>query len=256
MFTINQSILSLITGMFIGGVAGYLGSLMVTKRMALVGGALGHLTLPGIALALIYGFDVSLGALPFVALGIVLIWLFEVRTKLPMEALTAIVFAAGAAIAFLILPSEEILTALIGDVTQVSSLGALIVVISSFVVFLVVRKIFPKIILSSLSEDLAYAEGINVKKYNLIYLATIAVIVALGVKIVGGLLTAALVAIPACAARNISRNLFQYTYRAMFIGALSCFLGILFFQLSGFPAGPLIILTSTFFFLISLIFKR
>jgi len=38
----TQFILSLITAIFIGGVAGYLGSLMLTKRMALIGGPLGH----------------------------------------------------------------------------------------------------------------------------------------------------------------------------------------------------------------------
>ena len=88
----NQFILSLITGILIGAVSGYLGTLMLSKRMTLVAGPLGHLTLPGIALALIYGFDVSLGAFPFVILGIVLIWILEIWTKLPMEALTAIVF--------------------------------------------------------------------------------------------------------------------------------------------------------------------
>jgi zinc transport system permease protein len=35
---------------------------MLTKRMALMGVALSHLTLPGVALALLYDFDVSLGA--------------------------------------------------------------------------------------------------------------------------------------------------------------------------------------------------
>jgi len=83
-----QFFLSLICGVFIGGIAGFLGTLMLSKRMALVAGPLGHLTLPGVALALIYGFDVSLGAFPFVILGIILIWLFEIKTKLPMEALT------------------------------------------------------------------------------------------------------------------------------------------------------------------------
>ena len=77
----NQFLLSLIAGIFIGGAAGYLGSLMLSKRMALVAGPLGHLTLPGIALALLYNFNVSLGAFPFVILGIILIWLFEIRTK-------------------------------------------------------------------------------------------------------------------------------------------------------------------------------
>jgi ABC-type Mn2+/Zn2+ transport system permease subunit len=55
----NQLSLSLTAGIFIGGAAGYLGSLMLSKRMALVAGPLGHLTLPGIALALLYDFNVS-----------------------------------------------------------------------------------------------------------------------------------------------------------------------------------------------------
>ncbi len=251
-----QFFLSLICGIFIGGTAGYLGTLMLAKRMALVAGPLGHLTLPGIALALIYGFDVSLGAFPFVILGIVLIWLFEMRTKLPIEALTAIVFASGVAIAFLFLPIEQAEMALIGDITKVSLREAIITAILCFLVFFIVKKIYPQITLINISEDIAKAEKINVKKYNFLYLGAIAVIVALGVKMVGGLLTAALVAIPVCAARNLSKNLFQYTLLATSFGIISAFLGILIFELTGFPAGPLIILTSAFFFLISLIFKK
>ena len=96
--------ISLLAGVLISSAAAYLGTLMLGRRMALVAGPLGHLTLPGIALALIYGFDITLGAFPFVILGIVLIWLFEMRTKLPVEALNAIVFASGVAAAFLFLP--------------------------------------------------------------------------------------------------------------------------------------------------------
>jgi len=251
-----QFFLSLICGVFIGGVAGYLGTLMLSKRMALVAGPLGHLTLPGIALALIYGFDVSLGAFPFVILGIVLIWLFEIRTRLPMEALTAVVFASGVAIAFLFLPITEAETALIGDISKVGFEETIITAILSLFIFLIIEKIYSQMTLINISEDLAKVEKINVKKYNFLYLFCIAIIVALGVKLVGGLLTAALLAVPACAARNISRNLLQYSYRGLILGSLSCILGILLFKLTGFPAGPLIILVSTFFFLISLIFKK
>ena len=63
-----QDILALAIGAFVGGAAGYLGTLMLSKRMALVAGPLGHLTLPGIALALTFGFDVSLGAFPMVVI--------------------------------------------------------------------------------------------------------------------------------------------------------------------------------------------
>ena len=251
-----QILLSLIAGVFIGGIAGYLGTLMLSKRMALVAGPLGHLTLPGIALALIYGFDVSLGAFPFVILGIVLIWLIEIRTKLPMEALTAVVFASGVAIAFLFLPIAKAETALVGDISKVGFWDTLIVSFLCLFLFIIVKKIYSKMTLINISEDLAKSEGINVEKYNLLYLFSIAIIVALGVKVVGGLLTAALVAIPAATSRNLSKNLFQFSFGGMLFGVLSSLLGILLFKLTGFPAGPLIILVSTFFFLTSLIFKK
>jgi len=249
-------LLSLITGIFIGGAAGYLGTLMLSKRMALVAGPLAHLTLPGIALALLYGFDVSLGAFPFVILGIILIWLFEMRTKLPMEALTAVVFSSGVAIAFLFLPIDQAETALIGDITKVGFWDTFLVVFLCLSLFLVIRKIYFKMILINISENLAKSEGIEVKKYNFLYLVAIAIIVALGVKVVGGLLTAALVAIPAATSRNLSKNLFQFSFLGLLFGAVSSFLGILLFKATGFPAGPLIIIVATFFFLISLIFKR
>ncbi len=252
----SQFLLSLIVGISVGGASGYLGSLMLSRRMALVAGPLGHLTLPGIALALMFGFDVSLGAFPFVIFGIILIWLFEMRTKLPMEALTAVVFASGVAITFLFLPIEQAEAALVGDISRVGFVEAIISVVLAFLLFLVIKKIYSKIVLMNISEELAQSEEIDIKKYNLIYLGCIAMIVALGVKMVGGLLTAALVAIPASAARNLSRNLAQYAFGAMVIGIISSFLGIFFFKLTGFPAGPLIILASTLIFLISIIFRK
>ncbi|RLC38520.1 MAG: metal ABC transporter permease [Candidatus Nealsonbacteria bacterium] len=246
---------SLITGIFIGGIAGYLGSLMVTKRMALVGDALGHVALPGVALALIYGFNVTLGALPVLILGIILIWLFEMRTKLPMEALTGIVFTASVAIAFLFLPENKVSVALIGDISQVGFWNTLISVMLCILTFLVLRKIFSKIILANLSENLAKVEHIKVEKYNFIYLACIALVVALGIKVTGSLLMGALVITPAAAARNFARNLSQYSYGALLIGSFSCVLGILAFKVFALPAGPLIILAASLIFLISLGFK-
>jgi len=252
----EQFLLSLIAGIFIGGVAGYLGTLMLSKKMSLVAGPLGHLTLPGIALALIYGFDIFLGAFPFVVLGIILIWLFEIKTKLPMEALTAVVFSLGVAITFLFLPIEQAEIALVGDITKVSLGEVIITVILCSSVFFIIKKIYPKMVLINISEDLAKTEKINVKKYNFFYLGAIAIIVALGVKMVGGLLTAALVAIPVCAARNLSKKLFQYVFLATSFGAISALLGILLFKFTDFPAGPLIIIISASIFLISMIFKR
>ena len=250
------NLFSLITGIFISGVAAYLGTLMLSKRMALVAGPLGHLALPGIALALIYGFDITLGAFPFIILGIILIWVFELRTKLPMEALTAVVFASGVAIAFLFLPIEQAKTALIGDVSRVGLYDTIISVTLSSIIFVILKRSYSKFVMLNISEDLARVQGIDVKKYNLIYLALIGVVVALGVKIVGGLLTAALVAIPAAASRNLSKNLFEYSFLSILFGIFSCTGGIFLAQVFNMPAGTLIILVNTLIFLVSVVLKR
>jgi ABC-type Mn2+/Zn2+ transport system permease subunit len=247
---------SLLTGVLISSAAAYLGTLMLGRRMALVAGPLGHLTLPGIALALMYGFDVTLGAFPFVILGIVLIWLFEVRTKLPVEALTAIVFATGVAAAFLFLPIEQAEAALVGDIAMVGTFDLVLTAVLSAIIFSIVTKNYRKLLLTSISEDLARVQGINSKKHNLIYLTMVAIVVALGVKLVGGLMTAALVAIPACSARNLSRNLLQDRLLAIGFGVGSCMLGIVLSQISGHPAGVLIILINAAIFVMTAVFKR
>ncbi|MGB9694015.1 MAG: metal ABC transporter permease [Fervidobacterium sp.] len=252
----SQFLLSLFSGIFIGGVAGFLGSLMLPKRMALAAGPLGHLALPGIALALIYGFDISLGAFPFVILGIILIWLFERRTKLPTEALTAVVFATGVAIAFFFLPIEQAEAALVGDISNIQLNDAVFSIILCIIIFFVVKEIYSKMTLINISEDLAKSQKINVEKYNLVYLLLIALIVALGVKVVGGLLTAAIVAIPAVTSRNLAKTIAQYKLLALSFGILSSAFGIFLSQLTSLPAGPLIIVSSAFLFLISITLKR
>lgn len=252
----EQIILIVLMGASIGAIAGYIGSLMVTQRMALMGGALGHLTLPGISLALIYGFDVSIGALIFLTGGVIIIWLLEQKTQLPFEALTAVVFATSVATAFLFLPKEETETALLGKITQMPPWTIFTTIILSGLIFLVIRFLYSGIVLASISKDLAHAEGINVKKQNFLYLTCIALVVALGVRIVGGLMTAALLSIPASSSKNISNSLFRYAYTSLILGSISCVLGILISLSTNLPVGPFIIISSAFFFLVSLFLKR
>jgi zinc transport system permease protein len=244
----HQLLLSLISGVFIAGAASYVGTLMLSRKMALVADPLGHLALPGAALALIYGFSLSLGAFPFVVLGILAIWQLEIRTKLQMEALAAVVFATGVGVAFLFLPIDKAEAALIGDISHVGNYETLSAVILSSGAFFAIRHAYSRIMLINIHEDLAKSEGINVRLYNFIYLLSIAVIVALGVDLVGGLMTAALVAIPAAAARNVSRSLLQYALTSGVFGVTAAAVGILAAAFTGFPAGPLVILTSAILF--------
>jgi len=252
----QQLFLSLISSIAIGGTAGYLGSLMLQKRMSLVAGPLGHLAFPGVALALLYGFDVSLGAFPFIILGIFFIWLLEIKTKIPNEALTAIVFAVGVSVAILFLPMDRAEEALIGEIAHISWQSTLITVALAVFVFVIIKKIFSNMLLLNISEDLAKVEGVNVKKYNLIYLLMIAIIVALGVKLVGVLLTAALIATPPATAKNLAGSMKSYTLLSLFLGMLAPIIGLTIAQFTTFPAGTLIIISGAFLFLLSIFWRN
>ncbi len=252
----SQLILTLLSGIFISGVAGYLGTLMLSKKMSVVAGPLAHLAFPGVALALIFGFDISLGVFPFVLVGAILIWLLEKRTKLPMENLAAIVFASGVGTALLFLPIEEAEEALVGNIAKITFWETIMVVVLSSLVFYAVKKLYQKMMLMNVHEDLAAIEGVDIQRYNLLYLLSIAVVVALGVYLVGGLITAALIAIPAASAKNISQNLRSYKMWAITFGIISAIAGILIAQFADLPAGPMVVVSGAAIFFISVIFRK
>lgn len=255
--------INLITAVFIGGAAGYVGSLMATKKMSLVGDVLSHVALPGIGLGLIYGINISLGALASLVLGILLVWWLSLKTELSMESLVGVVFVLSLAVGFLIIPEDELLHALFGNISAVALPDAVAAVFISLIVLSAARMIYSKMMLAYVSEDLALAGGVKINKYNLVYLFLIAAVVAFGIKIGGTLLTSALIIIPAAVARNVSRNMRQYSYLSIIIGVASVVAGFAVFPylaerfgLSAVAIGPVIILASIVFFAISLVFKN
>lgn len=245
----------LFTGIFIGATSGYLGSLMLSRKMTIVVDPLSHLALPGVALALILGRDISIGAFLFLFFGTILIWFLEQKTKLPVETIIAILFSVSLATTFLFLEEEKLHEALVGDISKIGTNETVIIMLICILVVLLLRRFYQKLLLISISEDLALAEKISIKKYQFFYLLLISTIVALGVKFVGGLLVAGLTALPAASAKNLSRNLKSYKIFSTFFGIVSVIFGILIFKLTNLPAGPLIILTSFIFFVLSIILK-
>lgn len=252
----NIDYYSLITAVFIGGAAGYIGSLMATKKMVLAGDVLSHIALPGVGLAVLYGINISLGALASLILGTVIIWALELKTKMATETLVGVVFVISLAVGFLITPDEEIIHALFGDIARISLSDAVATVAVSIFIFLLVKRIYPKMMLAYVSEDLALSSRVKIWKYNLLYLLGVAVVIAFGVKVAGTLLTSALIIIPAAASRNVSLGMFSYSYLAMFIGASSAAGGTVLAGFAGWPVGPVVILINAFIFGATLLFKK
>jgi len=108
----------------------------------------------------------------------------------------------------------------------------------------------------AISEDLAESEGINASKYSLIYLFAVALVIGLGIRVVGSLLTTAIVSIPAATSRNLSTSMKQYAYGGAIAGGLAAIIGIAVYQWSSIPAGPAVIVASAGLFLLSVAFRR
>ena len=252
----NDLALQLSIGVLIGLSAGYIGSFMVLRRMSLVGDALSHVALPGIAIALLFNFNPFLGAFTVLLLAIFLIWLLEKKTELPSETLVGIMFTVSLALGLLITPEPELLEALFGDISKVTITDLWITLAVSTAVILIIRKIADNLMLGIISKELAMALKIPVNKLNLIFLFLVAFTVALGIKVAGVMLTGSLVIIPAAAAKNISVNLSQYTIWALVLGGLSSVTGLLLANYFGVSPGPTVILSAGFIFLGTLVFKR
>lgn len=252
----NQLSLTIISAIFIGGITGYMGTLMLSRKMSMVAGPLAHLSLPGVALAILYGFSISLGVFPFVILGAVLIWFLREKTKLPMENLAAIIFASGVGVALLILPINQAEEALIGNIGKISLIETCFVIVLSTLLFLISKFIYKKIMLVNISEELAKTEKINISLYNLLYLLCIAFVVALGVYLVGGLITAALVAIPSASSKNINKSLDSYKIWAVIFGSTSAVVGVFISNFVKLPIGPTIIIVNVVIFLITIFINK
>lgn len=253
--SLDINLLQLITGVFVGAASGYLGSYMVLRRMALVGDALSHVALPGIALGILLGINPFVGAFTTLFLGIVGIWIIENRTELSTESLVGLFFTFSLSVGILITPKPDLLEALFGDISKITKLDTAAAISLSLLVIIIMHLISKRFILSTLLPDLAKSRGIKVSIINFIFLLLVAFIVALGIKAVGTLLMGALVIIPAIAAKNFSKSMTSYAFMASVIGASSLVIGVIVSNLYHLPPGPMVVLVSVFFFLVSLLKK-
>ena len=252
---INLLIL-LATGVLVGASSGYIGSFMVLKRMSLVGDALSHVALPGMAIALLYGFSPIYGALIALSLAVVGIWYLGQHSEVYPEALVGVFFTASLAIGILITPEPELLKALFGNLENISILDAIVTMTISVLIFLTTLKIANNLLLGVVSEDLASSAGVKISRVNLIYLLLVGIVVALGVKFVGTLLMGALVIVPAAAAKNFTASVRSFQMTSIILGVLSVVAGTIIAKVLGITSGPAIVLVSVVFFIFSNFFKK
>ena len=253
----NSNLLILLAvGALTGAASGYLGSFMVLKRMSLVGDALSHVALPGIAIALSFGINPIIGALVALLIATFGIWYLGDHSEIYPEALVGIFFTASLAIGLLITPEPDLLEALFGNIDKIGLTDGIFTLIGAVVIFAVTMFISKDMMVGIVSKDLAKSQKINTSKIDLIYLLLVSCVVALGVKFLGTLLTGAMVIIPAVAAKNIAKSTKAFRVSSIIFGVAATVIGILLAKQFAVPSGPVVVLTAISFFAASFIFRK
>lgn len=255
---IDTLIYSIIVGIAVGFSAGYLGSIMVLEKMALVGDAMSHVALPGLALGVLLGFNPLLGGFVFLFVSAVLIWYLGRVTKLSFETLVGAAFTLALAIGILLYGDnlDALEAALFGDITNVNLTLAISSVGISIGIVILTYYMYKKIVLSLISDELAKSKGINTALANLLFLLLVSVTVAIGIQVTGTLLVGFLVVTPAAAARVVSGNLSRYLPLSAVFGVISAVSGILLSATLNILPGPLIVISGVAIFIIALAYRR
>jgi ABC-type Mn2+/Zn2+ transport system permease subunit len=254
---LDTLIFSLVVGIAVGVSAGYLGSIMVLEKMALVGDALSHVALPGLALGVLFNFNPLVGGFAFLFVSAVLVWHLGRVTKLSFETLVGATFTLSLAIGILLFGDnlDALEAALFGDITAVGLTEAVAAVLISVAVIFFTRLIYKKIVLGLISEELAISKGISIAKTNLLYLLLVSLTVAIGIQITGTLLVGFLVVTPAAAAKTISANMSRYLTLSSMFGAISAISGILLSSYFNVLPGPLVVISGIAIFVIVIVIR-
>jgi zinc transport system permease protein len=250
---LDTTLYSLFLSIFVGVATGYLGSLMVLEKMALVGDALSHVALPGLAIGVTFHFNPFLGAFAFLFVSAAIIWQIQRTTKISFEALVGAMFTLALAIGILLYGShlEDLEAALFGDISQVTLLSTMIAAAVCVVAIILTKLIYNKLVLAMISEDLAISKGIKVARVNLLYLFLVSVVVAIGIQIVGTLLVGFLVIVPAIAAKTLSSHMRRYSMLSAVFGAAAGFSGVLVWSFFNFGVnfpGPFVVFSGIIIF--------
>lgn len=261
----NLSILSepffiraLLAGLGVAIVAGPIGCFIVWRRMAYFGETLAHAGLLGVGVGLLFNVSITLGAVVAAILIAFLLLALKRQQQVATDTLLGILSHTALALGIITIglvtgAVTGHLDILFGDVLTVSRNDVITIWIGAIAVLAVIAYLWRDLIAISVHEDLARAEGVNVQWVELVFLITMAAVTAFAMKIVGLLLITALTVIPAAAARRMANSPETMAVWSIIFAGIAAIAGLLMSALYGTIAGPSIVLSASFLFVLTLL---
>lgn len=246
---------AMLAGVGVALAAAPLGCFVVWRRMAYFGDATAHAAILGVAIALAFSTSIFGGVLAVSLLMALTITglsgrAYAIDTLLGVLSHAALAFGL-VAVSLIHGARIDLMAYLFGDILSVGRGDLLVIWVGAALVLALILWRWPALLIATLSRDLAYASGIDPRRERLILTLCLAVVVAIAIKVVGVLLIAAMLIIPAAAARPLSRTPETMALIATAIGVISAIGGLRLSALFDTPSGPTIVCLAAMLFALS-----
>jgi zinc transport system permease protein len=213
---------ALLAGAIIGTIAPMIGVFLVLRRLSLIADTLSHVALAGVAGGLLLQTYPLAGALVAALVGAVGIERLRTSGRLFGEAALAIFLSGGFAVAVVLISlargfNVDLFSYLFGAITVVQPRDLWVIMLLGLVVLGAVALLSKELFAITFDEESARVQGLPVDLLNLLLTVLVAVTVVVAMRIVGILLTSALLVIPAVTALRLARS-----FRATLVVAIAC----------------------------------
>jgi manganese/iron transport system permease protein len=250
----------MLAAVLVGATCAVLGAYVVLRRMAFIGDAIAHTSLPGVVIAYVYGFNLFVGALVaglVTAIGIG--WLSrreEVREDTAIGVLFTGMFALGVLIISRTRSYRDFSHMLIGNLLDVSSTDLICIAIIAAGVLVTLALFHKELELTSVDPTYASVVGLRADWMRNLLLILLALAVVVGIQVVGVIMISGLLITPAAAASLLTRNLFRMMLLAVFFAVSSGIAGLYESLWWNVAPGPAIVITCCAWFAIAYLARR
>lgn len=244
-------IYALIAGSVMAIAAGPLGSVMLWRRLAYFGDAMGHTAILGISLGVVIGLELNITTFITVLSASLLFYYLYERKAATSDTLLGIIAQTGLSLGIITLAafntsSSKIMAFLFGDILSISGSDVIFIVLMAVMVIVLLISIWDKLLLLTFDQQTSLAENGKQIGVNIIFMLAIALFVSLAIKTTGILLITALLIIPSASCQHLSKNPEQMSVFASIFGLIAVLGGFALSYLFDIPTGPAIVIFAAF----------
>ena len=247
---------ALVVGVVLAVTAGLIGVSLVLRRKAMIGDGLSHVGFGAFAIATVIGVMPLQMALPIVILAAILILQVNQKSKVDADALIAMLSAGALAVGTLVVSvvngvNTDINNYLFGSILALDDFDVVAGVIFSLLVigFFVVK--YHEIFAMTFDENFAKSIGLKTERLNTIFAILCAVVVVLGMRLVGALLISSLIIFPTVTAMQVVKSFKAVVFTSVVVSVFCMVMGIIFSYFVATPTGATIVIFNVMAFLVA-----